>query len=526
MKTAAKTDTQIDLKNLPSDPAILHQMVITLMEQNTTLSVEVHSQSVRIQILKDQLALLKSNRYGKSSEKLDTQIEQLELFLEDSEALSCEEEEAAENAPLGIESTDAVKRKPKRLPLPAHLPREDVVLPPEAHCPECGSDSFRKIADDVSETLECIPASFTVIRHIRPRCACTACDRIVQAEVPSKTIAKGKAGPGLLAQLCISKYCDSLPFYRQSEIYAREGVELARSSMASWAGQCARLLEPVVAAIKEEVLTSSHIHGDDTTVPVLAPGLGKTKTGRLWVYVRDGRPHGGDEHPVACYFYSPDRKSERPALHLEGFKGVFHADAYAGYDHIYKDGSIQEVGCWAHARRKFYEATVPSTNASIASDTLTRIGKLYGVEDTIRGQDPASRVAMRKEESLPLIEALFEWWKKSLSKLPKHSLTAKAIQYALNNEMALRRYITDGKAEMDNNAAERAMRKIAIGRKNWLFAGSDAGGETAANFYTIIETARLNGINPRSYLRKLLTVIQDHNSQKMHELLPWNLKLD
>jgi hypothetical protein len=213
-------------------------------------------------------------------------------------------------------------------------------------------------------------------------------------------------------------------------------------------------------------------------------------------------------------------------LHLEGFKGVFHADAYAGYDHIYKDGSIQEVGCWAHARRKFYEATVPSTNASIASDTLTRIGKLYGVEDTIRGQDPASRVAMRKEESLPLIEALFEWWKKSLSKLPKHSLTAKAIQYALNNEMALRRYITDGKAEMDNNAAERAMRKIAIGRKNWLFAGSDAGGETAANFYTIIETARLNGINPHSYLRKLLTVIQDHNSQKMHELLPWNLKLD
>jgi transposase len=519
MKTAAKTDTNIDLKNLPSDPAILHQMVIAL-------SSEVHNQSVLIQILKDQLALLKANRYGKSSEKLQSQIEQLELFLEDNEALSCmEEESTTETDETEISATP--RNTPKRLPLPQHLPRDEVILNPEPHCPECGGEIFRKIADDVSETLEYVSSAFRVTRHIRPRCACVSCEAIVQAHMPSKTIAKGKAGPGLLAQLCISKYADSLPFYRQSEIYERDhGVELARSSMASWAGQCAKLLEPLVEAIKQEVFTSSHIHGDDTTIPVLAPGLGRTKTGRLWVYVRDGRPHGSETFPAACYFYSPDRKGEHPASHMAGFKGVFHADAYSGYDHLYQDGSIEEVGCWAHTRRKFYEATVPSANASIASGTLTRIGKLYGVEDKIRGQDPARRIEVRKEESLPLVDELFEWWKKSLSKLPKHSLTAKAIQYALNNELALRRFITDGKAELDNNAAERAMRKIAIGRKNYLFAGSDAGGETAANFYTIIETAKLNGINPHAYLRKVLSVIQDHNSQKIHELLPWNISLD
>lgn len=502
--------------NLPSEPAELQSIIADLSVQLQQLTEENHS-------LKHQLALLKAKQFGRSSEKLERQIADVELRVE--------EQETTENvlaAVLCDDTSDSIdgkqeKQRPKREPLPADLPREEKLLAPAPACPDCGGEAFRKIADDISEVLEYVPATFKVIRYIRPRCACIACEKIVQAYVPSKTISKGKAGPGLLAHLCLQKYCYSLPFYRQSQQYGREGITLSRSTMANWAGQCARLLEPLAEAIRQEIFSSSHIHGDDTTIPVLSKGLGKTKTGRLWVYVKDERSYQAGSPSGACYFYSPDRKGERPKEHLAGFKGVFHADAYPGYDQLYADDTIKEAACWAHTRRKFHDVTVPNGNASIATETLKKMAEIYTIEDQINGKSVKERLSIREKESAPLVEALFEWWRKALPKLPKKSMTAKAIRYALNNEDALLRFLEDGKIQIDNNAAERAMRTVAIGRKNWLFAGSDKGGETAANLFTIIETAKLNNVNPHKYLTNVLAIIQDYNSQKIHELLPWNL---
>jgi len=508
---------KITLDTLPDDVAFLHQMIGDLSSKVLSLSAENDS-------LKVQLALLKAKRFGKSSEKLNQQIAELELRVEENECATGGDRQAEE--PPAKEAAN----KPKRKPLPAHLPREHVTLNPDSTCPECGGEAFRKIADDISETLEYIPSSFTVIRHIRPRCACIHCEKIVQAEVPDKTIAKGLAGPGLLAHMMVQKYCNHLPFYRQSEIYEREGIELSRSTMAGWAGQCARLLEPLIIELKKSIFAGEHLHGDDTPIRVLAPGLGKTKTGRLWAYVRDGRPHGADVPPAVCYFYSPDRKGIRPLEHLKNFTGTLHADAYAGFDKLYeKDengrAKINESACWAHTRRKFYEVTVAIPNANIAAEALVKIGELYKMEEKIRGRQPDERFAQRQTYSQEMVDEFFIWLRKCLTALPKKSETAKAITYALNLEEALRRFLDDGKIEIDNNAAERAMRAIALGRKNWLFAGSDKGGATAAALYSLIETAKLNAVNPQKYLTKIFTLIQNHNSQKLADLLPWNLKL-
>jgi len=330
----------------------------------------------------------------------------------------------------------------------------------------------------------------------------------------------------------VQKYCNHLPFYRQSQIYEREDVELSRSTMTSWASNCVELLEPLVDEIRKAVLTAEQIHGDDTIVKVLAPGLGKTKTGRIWTYVRDGRPHGDiTTPPAACYFYSPDRKGERPRTHLQNFSGILHADAYAGYDQLYamrdEEGhaKITEAACWAHTRRKFYEVTQTSNQANIAEHALESIAEIYEIEENIKGLQPDKRQEIRQAQTKELVEKLFNNWKKYKNDLPKKSPTAKAIAYALNNQVALMRFLGNGKIEIDNNAAERAMRSIAIGRKNWLFAGSDRGGDTAAGMYTIIETAKLNHINPWKYLSKVLSLIQDYNSQKIADLLPWNLSL-
>jgi transposase len=300
--------------------------------------------------------------------------------------------------------------------------------------------------------------------------------------------------------------------------------------MASWAGQCAALLQPLIEEIRKSIFASSHIHGDDTPVKVLTPGLGKTKTGRIWTYVRDGRKYGDKTPPAVCYFYSPDRKGVRPEKHLKDFSGVFHADAYSGYNNIYIGGvnelaKITEAACWAHTRRKFYEVTITSLNANIAMQALEDIGQIYAIEESISGLDPGERYKARQERSKDLVEKLFTNWKKYLKDLPNKSATGLAINYALNNEDALKRFLDDGKIEIDNNTAERMMRAIALGRKNWLFAGSDGGGETASSIYTITETARLNGINPWAYLKQVLARIQDHNAKKVADLLPWNLTL-
>ena len=521
---------KIDLNNLTSDTNLLHQIVTDLVNEVISLKDKNISLEDQLTHLQEQLTLLKKQRFGKSSEKLDSQIAELEAKIEECELLEAASDQAREDKQDSTSTEEKSKNTPKRQRLPEHLERIDEVLNPDPICPDCGGESFRKIADDISESLEYIPASFKVIHHIRPRCACINCEKIVQAYPASKPIAKGMAGPGLLAHILVQKYCNHLPFYRQSEIYAREDIELSRSTMASWAGQCAALLALLVEEIRKSIFASSHIHGDDTPVKVLAPGLGKTKTGRIWTYVRDGRKYGDKTPPAVCYFYSPDRKGIRPAEHLKGFAGVFHADAYAGYNNVYIGGAneqakITEAACWAHTRRKFYEVTVTNPNANIAMQTLKDIGQIYVIEESISGLDPGERYKARQERSKDLIEKLFINWKKYLKDLPKKSVTGLAINYALNNEDALKRFLDDGKIEIDNNAAERAMRAIALGRKNWLFAGSDGGGETAAAIYTITETAKLNGINPQVYLKNVLAQIQDHNAKKIADLLPWNLTL-
>ena len=515
--------------------------------------------------LEEQLALLKAKRFGKSSEKLNKQIDELEHVLEEAESgsnlsqilkdlgididLDAKDKRGEDDTEGNTEEDEASssKNRPRRKPLPQHLERIDETSHPDAKCPECDGKNFRKINDDISETLEYIPSSFKVIRHIRPRCVCINCETIVQAHPASKAIDKGKAGSGLLAHILVQKYCNHLPLYRQSQIYEREGIELSRSTMASWAGQCARLLQPLIDELRKTVFASPQIHGDDTPVRVLSPGLGKTKIGRIWTYVLDGRPHGDNTPPAVCYYYSPDRKGIRPQEHLKDFTGVLHADAYSGYDKIYintkagdngeinkndKDNDassatqITEAACWAHTRRKFYEVIVVNDKAKIALYTLEQIAAIYEIEEEIRGQSPDTRLKIRQSQSKELVEQLFINWKRFYNELPKKSQTAKAIKYAMNNQEALMRFLDNGKIEIDNNAAERAMRSIALGRKNWLFAGSDNGGETTAAVYSLIETAKLNNINPWQYLRHVLDTIQDHTAAKISELLPWNVKLE
>jgi transposase len=511
---------QIDFENLPSEINILQQIIAALNTENKFLLSENLT-------LREQLAILRAKKFGKSSEKLDKQIEQLELLIEENEQEFAE----ADVVDAATDVAEVRERQiPKRQKLPDHLPREDVILNPEPNCPECGGSEFRKIADDVSETLEYVPSSFKVIRHIRPRCACIACERIVQAYAPSKAIDKGKAGAGLLAHILIQKYCNHLPIYRQHQMYLREGVEIAKSTMTGWAGECVKLLKPLIVKLQQSIFSSSYLHGDDTVVKVLEPGLGRTKTGRIWTYVRDGRPYGDTTPPAVCYFYSPDRKGERPREHLQDFRGILHADAYAGYNNLYiseenPGGAITEAACWAHTRRKFYEVTIANDKANIAISVLEEISRIYRIEGEIKGLEPKKRLEHRQQESKELVEKLFNNFRKYRKELPLKSTTAKAIAYALNNEVALRRFVDDGKIEIDNNAAERAVRTIAVGRKNWLFAGSDNGGHTAAGIYSLIETAKMNNINPQQYLQKVLGTIQDYNSSKIADLLPWNIIL-
>lgn len=532
---------QIDIDTLPTEVESLREIIGVinnknyllldecnkLLNENSKLLNENTELLDRINILKEQLAVLKAKKFGKSSEKLDRQIDLVEKALEEQESLLGFEL----NTGIALEEESREKGKAKRKKLPAHLPREDVILEPESKCESCGGEKFHTIGEDISEVLERIPESFKVIRYIRPRCACTTCDNIVQAYAPSKVIDKGIPGPGLLAHIFAQKFCNHIPAYRQSQIYSREGIELSRSTISSWLGQGAKLLEPIADKIKEYIFAANQIHGDDTPVKVLDPGKGETKTGRIWVYVKDGRPSNDLSPVAACYYYSSDRKGARPEEHLKDFTGTLHADAYSGYNKLYineenPDATINEAGCWAHTRRKFYDITIANDKANIAFAVLEKIGEIYQLESVARGLDPGKRLEIRQEKSVKLVSELFAGFRKAYSQLPKKSSTAKAIAYAINNEKALKIFLVDGNIEIDNNAAERALRSVAIGRKNWLFAGSDNGGKTAAIIYTLIETAKLNGINPVKYLHKVFDVIQDYNSTKIEDLLPWNIKLE
>ena len=366
-----------------------------------------------------------------------------------------------------------------------------------------------------------MPGRFKVIRHVREKLSCRTCDTVVAAPAPDHAIARGRAGAGLLAHILVSKYDDHLPLYRQAEIFAREGVGLETSTLSGWVGATAAALKPLVDALAAEVMASDTLHVDDTPVPVLAPGTGKTKTGRLWVYVRDERPFAGARPPAALFRYSADRKGEHPRTHLKAFTGVIHADGYAGFNELFAGNRITEAACWAHVRRKFFDVHA-ATGSPIAKEALDRIGDLYKIDKTIAGLPPDVRRGERQQRSKPIAEALAAWAETTLRRLSRKSELAKAFRYMRSRWKALLRCFDDGRLALDNNPAERALRCVAIGRKNYLFAGSDAGGHRAAAIYSLIETAKLNRRNPQHYLADVLARIADHPARKIADLLPWN----
>jgi len=480
----------------------------------------LQEQVLRNEKLKLRLAKLLRERFGASSERLRTAIEQLELVLGDLEEQIAETAPAGPQQPAAPGPADKARRKPARRPLPENLPRTTVEHAAPCACPKCGG-ALHRLGEDVTEVLDYVPAVFRVIRHVRPKLSCRGCDSIAQAPAPSLPIHRGLATPALLAHVLVAKYADHCPLYRQAEIYARGGADLDRSTLADWVGQTARLMRPLVDAVGTHVMAADRVHADDTTVPVLEPGLGKTGTGRLWCYVRDDRPFAGKAPPAVLYCYSPDRKGEHPRKHLHPFRGILQADGYQGYARLY-DRGVTEAACMAHARRKFVDV-YKSDKSPLANEALQRIAALYAIEAAIRGRAAEARLAVRAEQSAPLFAGLKGWMEQALRRVSSKSDLAGAIRYALSRWDALSLVLRDGRACLDNNAAERAMRPIPLGRKNWLFAGSDAGGERAAAIYSLTETAKLNGLDPEDYLRQVLERIADHPVKGVHELLPWNL---
>jgi len=531
------------IQPLPEDPDALRRFAVDLQVELarkdieiTARDAEIYAKTLHIEKLKMQLAVLRRARFGRSSEKLDREIEQLELLIGDLEEEAAEEDARAGVAdPAGLDDPDDEtqatrpprrRKRPRRAKLPEHLPRETVTHEPACTCPGCGSTIFSRVGQDEREVLEYTPASFKVIQHIRPKLSCRACETIVQAPMPSLPIERGLPGPGLLAHIAISKFCDHLPLNRQSEIYAREGVELDRALMADWMGKVVFLLTPLAEAIGRHIRTGEVFHADDTTVPVLSPGLGKTAIGRLWVVVRDERPWGSSVPPAAFYRYSPDRKGIHAEALLGSCRGFLHADGYAGFGQLYRpttpagEARLIEVACWSHFRRKLYDVH-HATASPIALEALERIAALFAIESSVNGRAPDDRHAARTEHAAPLLDELKTFLDTSLTRISGKSELAKAIRYALSRWKALVRYLGDGRLEMTNNAAERAMRIPVLGRKNYLFCGSDAGGQRAACLYTITATAKMNGLNPEAYLTDILGRIADHPINKIDALLPW-----
>ncbi|MBJ7498144.1 MAG: IS66 family transposase [Sphingopyxis sp.] len=524
--------------DLPSAPEDLRALVVA-MQQALESERKAHSitrdelaaaknavqlTTLRIEKIKVELARLRRLKFGQSSERLDRQIDQLELTLEDLEAEQAQAEcVIADNVP--DEAPLPSSTRPRRKPLPDHLPRDEVIhaAPASDGCEACGS-AMAPLGEDVTEVLEYVPGSFRVVRHVRPKLACSCCDAISQAQPPALPVPRGRAGPGLLAHVAIAKFADHLPLYRQSQIYAREGVDLSRSTLADWVGQTSWLLQPLIERIADHVMASPKLHADDTPVPVLAPRTGKTATGRLWVYLRDNRRWSPSDKPAALFRYSPDRKGERPREHLKTFAGFLQADAYAGFDRLYAPnraaGVITPVACWAHARRKLHDV-FKADQGSVAAEGLRMIGALYDIERTITADPPDVRRRARKRSRLKALE-FFAWADGVLARASARSPLAEALRYAVKLKTQLLAYTEDGRLEIDNNLAENALRAIAIGRKNWLFAGADCGGERAAAFYSLLETAKLNGVNPQVWLTDTLDRIGNgHPINQIDQLLPW-----
>jgi transposase len=503
------------------DPAQLPDDIATLKAMLVASEARVVDAQAEIENLKLTIAKMQRDRFGASSERGRKLLDQLELQLAELEERQAQDDVADEIA-FPARARDTQRRKPARRPLPDHLPRERVMHPGPCACPACGG-RLRKLGEDITETLEHIPAAWKVIQHVREKFSCRSCETICQAPAPNHPIARGRAGPNLLAQILFNKYRAHLPLNRQRDIYAKEGVAFDVSTLADWVGASAATLQPLVEAIEVHVLGAERIHADDTTVPVLARG--KCRTGRLWTYVRDDKPFAGTAAPAALFYYSSDRTAQHPERHLDDYSGLMQADAYSGYNGLYaKDrqaGPITEATCWAHARRKFFELA-ELRKAPLALGAVRRIDELFAIEREINGKPPDERCRVRQTRSKPLVDELGTWLRQERRKLSSKNRLAQAIDYLVKRWPAFTRFLDNGRLCMSNNAAERALRGVAVGRRNWTFAGSDSGGRRAAAIYTLIETCKLNDIDARAWLADVLARIADHPAKQIAQLLPWN----
>jgi transposase len=521
--------------SLPDDVETLKRLLRARDAELAQKRAEATSAEALIAHLRLTIEKLKRELFGPRNERKARLLDQLELELEELEASAGEDEVAAEKAAAAADVTNVrpfVRKKPSRKPFPPDLPRERIVLPGPSQCSCCGSPRLAKIGEDVTETLDVVPRQWKVIQHVREKFTCRACEKISQVPAPFHVLARGFAGPSLLAMILFEKYGQHQPLNRQSERYGREGIDLSLSTLADQVGGCAQLLKPLYALIRAHVFSAGRVHGDDTPVPVLARH--QTRQGRLWAYVRDDRPFGGPDPPAAVFFYSRDRKGEHPGDHLAGYAGILQADAYAGFNRLYaparRPGPITEAACWAHGRRHFFVLADVSAKrdgklpvvAPLAVEAVKRIDGIFDIERSINGCSIDERLAVRRERVAPLVSELESWMRTERARLSRHSDVAKAMDYMLTRWGAFTRFLDDGCICLTNNAAERALRSIALGRKSWLFAGSDRGGERAAVMYTLIQTARLNNVDPQAWLADVLARINDHGVRKLDELLPWN----
>jgi transposase len=524
-----------DVATLPDDPAVLKAMIAALQAENAKISATLRAHDQLIQALRLRIAKLQKQTFGASSEKIEREIEQLELALEDLLVAVAEADTVPHDEDGTVEAQPSPEKgqsKPRRRPrVSDDTPRERRELDPGHDCPDCGGD-LRVVGEDVSELLEMIAAQLKVVEIARIKKSCRRCEKMVQVPAPSRPIPGSMAGPGLLAYVLVSKFDDHLPLYRQNEIFARMGADIPASTLVDWCGRAMKVLQPLIDRIETEIMTSDLLHCDDTPIRVLDrsrrdKGLGKgVKQGRIWVYVRDQRPWAGAAPPGAVYYFAPDRQGAHVRQHLQGRSGILQADAYTGFNKLYEkraDGSRQfrEAACWAHLRRDFHDIWA-SDKSQIAREALDRIGELYDIERKVTGQPAEARLRVRQMKSKPKVEALRQWAERQLTRIPGKSDLAKAFRYGLSRWPSFCLFLEDGRVAIDNNAAERAMRPIGIGRKNWLFAGADTGAETLARAMTVIETAKLNGLDPQAYLADVLDRIHDHKINRIDELLPWN----
>lgn len=520
------------LDDLPDDPAALKAIIAAERAGALRMAASVRAYEALVQVLKIRIARLTRQRFGPSSERIGREVDQLRLALEDLEVAASAADATAEPTGAGAPTERATPRRRGRPRVAATVPRERIVLDPGERCPDCGG-ALRLVGEDVAELLELVAAQLKVIETARLKKSCRRCERMVQPAAPTRPLARGMAGPGLLAHVLVAKYDDHLPLYRQGEILARRGVDIPRSTLIGWCGRAIAVLGPLTGRLKASVMGADRLHADDTPVRVLDPAIpGATgrdravKEGRIWAYVRDDRPWGGRDPPAVAYHFSPDRKGEHPRGHLTGFSGVLQADAYGGFARLYEAGAdgaarIREAACWAHLRRDFHDVW-KATASPVARDALERIGRLYDVERAIAGRPAEHRRESRQARSRPEAEAFRAWCEGQLARPPGKGDLARAMRYALRRWDAFTLFLGDGRVAIDNNPAERALRPVAIGRKNWLFAGSAAGGETLADAMTLIESAKLNGLDPEAYLADLLARIDDHLVTRLDELLPWN----